>query len=192
MVATAGVHPPPLPRCARGPTPAMAPGQTVGTVGTVGTPPPAGTADPAESAATAEAPRWPRVATGATEATPPLPVRVAQAAPANRAVGPPVPPLEPMDRMGPMAVTADWPAVGAQRARGAERHPGNPPRRAPNPKVLPGAAEPGGVSRDFNVAPTTLSSTTPGRLHRAGAVNSRNVGLVARRCGMVLNPRHDV
>ena len=46
------------------------------------------------------------------------------------------------------------------------------------------------VSRDLSVEATTLSSAAPGRLHSASLVTSGNVGFGARRCVMVVNPRH--
>jgi hypothetical protein len=59
-----------------------------------------------------------------------------------------------------------------------------------NAKVSPGPGNNGRVSRDLNVEATILSSAAPGRLHSARPVTSDFVGLVARRCTMVVNPRH--
>jgi hypothetical protein len=46
------------------------------------------------------------------------------------------------------------------------------------------------VSRDFNLEAAELSSAAPGRLHSASPVTSSDVGFEARRCTMVVNPRH--
>ena len=45
-----------------------------------------------------------------------------------------------------------------------------------------------GVSRDPDGGSPILSSAAPGRLHSASSVTSNNVGVVARRCVMVLTP----
>jgi len=59
----------------------------------------------------------------------------------------------------------------------------------PNPKVSPDRRL-HGASRDFTAEAPTLSSAVPGRLHSASPVTSSNVGFEARRCSMVVNPRH--
>lgn len=63
--------------------------------------------------------------------------------------------------------------------------------RIRNPKVLSDRRL-HGVSRDFTAEAPTSSSAAPGRLHTASPVTSRNVGFVARRCVLVLNPRLQV
>ena len=57
--------------------------------------------------------------------------------------------------------------------------------RVSNPKV-----DLGSEFRDPDGGSPILSSAAPGRLHSASSVTSNNVGVVARRCVMVLNPRH--
>jgi len=58
------------------------------------------------------------------------------------------------------------------------------------PEGLTGTGSSSRVSRDLNVEATILSSAAPGRLHSARPVTSGFIGLVARRCTMVVNPRH--
>ena len=58
------------------------------------------------------------------------------------------------------------------------------------PEGLTGTGSGSRVSRDLNVEATILSSAAPGRLHSARPVTSGFIGLVARRCTMVVNPRH--
>jgi hypothetical protein len=63
-----------------------------------------------------------------------------------------------------------------------------PKRTEPEGRTRTGSAH--RISRDSNSDATKLSNTTPGLLHSASPVTSSNGEFEARRCVMVVNPRH--